>query len=201
MNKKDITVPTRGKGLLEMFLSNKRAKMANQLIPRELREGRLLDIGCGAYPFFLEKTEFREKIGLDKTAGNLAETPSFSLVNFDIESGHNFPFRDRHFDVITMLAVIEHINPERVVTFMKECYRILKDKGLLIITTPASWTERLLQTMAAVGLVSIEELEEHKDSYDQPKLRVILNNGGFEKENLKVGYFEFYMNIWAVAVK
>lgn len=175
--------------------------MANKLISGELRAGRLLDIGCGTYPFFLERTDFMEKTGLDKIAGPVAENPAFSLVNFDIETGQPFPFKDGYFEVITMLAVIEHIKPEIVTRIIEECYRILKEKGLLIITTPASWTEGLLKVMATAGLVSIEEIAEHKDVYDPPKLRSIFHRGGFRKELVKTGYFEFYMNIWAVAIK
>ena len=201
MNRKKNAVPTRGKGLLETFLSNKRANIANQLISRELRAGRLLDIGCGTYPCFLEKTEFKEKVGLDKTTSNIIGNPAFSLVNFDIEADNIIPFRDRYFDVVTMLAVIEHIKAERVIRIVEECYRILKDKGLLIITTPAFWTERLLKTMAIIGLVSIEEIAEHKDVYNHSKLRLILHSGWFSKEKVTLGYFELHMNIWVVAVK
>ena len=57
---------TRGHGLLERFLARKRACMANQLIPSHLRNGRILDIGCGSFPYFLLNTVFTEKCGLDK---------------------------------------------------------------------------------------------------------------------------------------
>ena len=35
---------TRGKGLLEPFLARQRANTANQLIPKELREGRKKEV-------------------------------------------------------------------------------------------------------------------------------------------------------------
>jgi len=57
---------TRGKGLLEPFLARMRAKTANGLIPDELRSGRILDIGCGSYPYFLSHTAFEEKHALDQ---------------------------------------------------------------------------------------------------------------------------------------
>lgn len=56
---------TRGKGLLESVLAGMRARKANQLIPDELRTGRILDIGCGAYPYFLSHTFFHEKAAID----------------------------------------------------------------------------------------------------------------------------------------
>ena len=57
--------PTRGKGLLEPSLARLRANRANQLIPKSLRDGRILDIGCGSYPYFLSHTSFQEKFAID----------------------------------------------------------------------------------------------------------------------------------------
>jgi hypothetical protein len=62
----DDTHVTRGDVLLEGFLAKKQAHLANRLIPPHLREGRILDIGCGAYPNFLLNTVCAEKSGLDK---------------------------------------------------------------------------------------------------------------------------------------
>lgn len=60
------STPTRGYGLLESFLTRQRCRMANRLIPGEMKIGRILDIGCSAHPLFLLNTEFSEKYGLDK---------------------------------------------------------------------------------------------------------------------------------------
>lgn len=64
-----------------------------------------------------------------------------------------------------MLAVIEHIEPERLDGIIGEVRRILKSGGLLIITTPASWTDGLLRFMARLHLVSRTEIDEHKAAY------------------------------------
>jgi hypothetical protein len=53
---------TRGKGYLEPLLARLRAERANNLIPRSLRSGRILDIGCGTYPYFLSTTAFSHKL-------------------------------------------------------------------------------------------------------------------------------------------
>lgn len=47
---------TCGKGLLKPLLARLRARQANRLIPGSLRKGRILDIGCGYYPYFLTHT-------------------------------------------------------------------------------------------------------------------------------------------------
>ena len=67
--------PTRGSGLLEPFLARLRARKANRLIPAHLRSGRILDVGCGSFPYFLSHTEFAEKFALDQ-AQRPAEAPS-----------------------------------------------------------------------------------------------------------------------------
>ena len=63
---------TRGYGLLEGFLAQQRSRVADALIPASLRTGRLLDIGCGAYPLFLAQTSFARKFGLDKQVATVA---------------------------------------------------------------------------------------------------------------------------------
>ena len=65
---------TRGTGLLEGFLSEQRAKLANKKIPSELRSGKILDIGCGSYPNFLISTNFNIKYGLDPSV-NIKDSP------------------------------------------------------------------------------------------------------------------------------
>ncbi len=199
---KGITKPTRGNGLLEGFLAKKRAEIANGLIPPGARSGRLLDVGCGTFPYFLMNTRFREKFGIDKEVeSGFFQAPSLSLSKFDFVNDNTLPFNDACFDVVTMLAVLEHLEPDRVDGIMKECHRVLKYGGQLIITTPAFWTDKLLRGMAAMRLVSPEEILEHKDVYSHSKIAVALSSGGFRREKMRFGYFELFMNIWAVVVK
>ena len=56
--------PTRGHRALEGYLARRRAQKAKQLIPEQQRRGRLLDVGCGSYPYFLATTQFAEKWGI-----------------------------------------------------------------------------------------------------------------------------------------
>ena len=74
--------PTRGGGLLETWLAQLRAKQANKLIPNTLRSGRILDIGCGSYPYFLAHTFFRERVGVDRMASS-SDLPDVTTVRFN----------------------------------------------------------------------------------------------------------------------
>lgn len=196
---------TRGYGRLEGFLARQRAKKADSLIPSLYRSGRLLDIGCGTYPLFLTGTEFSGKYGLDKVIQNDAckdlNISGITLINHDFEKDGSLPFGDCFLSVVTMLAVFEHLETEILVKISKEIRRVLVPGGLFILTTPASWTDSLLRVMARLGLVSPDEINEHKNAFTHKKIAVILKGADFERQKMRFGYFEAFMNIWAAAEK
>ena len=194
---------TRGKGLLEPMLADLRAQRANKLIPTELRQGRILDIGCGSFPYFLAHTAFAEKFAIDQIplpehTANELKIESFTL---DLEIEPRLPFADNYFESVTLLAVVEHLDPALMAKLFKEIYRVLKPEGLVILTTPAAWSDGLLKFMAQVGLVSAEEIHEHASAYTLPLLGWYFGQAGFEMTKTKFGYFEFMLNMWATAKK
>lgn len=192
---------TRGDGLLEGFLAKKRAEKANSFIPKIFRLGKILDAGCGSYPYFLSITKFKEKYGLDPSL-KLAEITdkNLNLRVFDIAK-NKLPFNDNFFDVVTMLAVFEHIDGDNINFVLTQISRVLKKSGILIITTPAPWSDKLLHNMAKLGLISSEEIHEHKTHYTRTKIEDIINKAGFKKEKIKSGYFELGFNMWFTAIK
>ena len=195
---------TRGHGLLESFLARQRTAQAHKLIGPNRREGRLLDIGCGSYPLFLVSTNFAEKYGLDRVQVNVSDdvrAQNVKLIDHDLTSGQQLPFSSDFFDVVTMLAVFEHVDANLIQSLVGEVRRVLKPGGVYVMTTPAHWTEGLLKLLARLGMVSHEELDEHKRQYRQSDVRSIFVNAGFGSEQVRVGYFEAAMNIWATAVK
>ena len=86
--------------------------MAESLIPKASRRGRILDIGYGHYTLFLKQTNFQEKYALDKHPEDAAfELKRIVYIRQDIEGDSRLPFPVDYFDVISMLAVIEHLQP------------------------------------------------------------------------------------------
>lgn len=97
--------------------------------------GRLLDIGCAAGFFVHEAT----KQGWD----SMGIEPSRWLVSWGIENLkvklrtgtlRQGKFKDEDFDVLTMWDVLEHV-PDPL-SELKECHRILKTGGMLVINYP-----------------------------------------------------------------
>jgi len=197
----DIRV-TRGEGRLELFLATQRAKVADRLIPRNLRDGRIVDIGCGSYPFFLSRVDFSEKVGLDKVSwdspASLAQS-GIQLIGHDLHSSDPLPLETESCDVVSMLAVIEHIEPALVPSLLREVRRVLRLRGLFVMTTPAPWTDRLLRIMADLQLVSRCEIEDHKDVLSLARIMTLLLDAGFKRENIRSGHFEIFMNRWVAA--
>ena len=194
---------TRGYGFLEGFLAKKRASVADGLIPAASRKGRILDIGCGTYPYLLSKIDFKEKYGLDQ---NLNEScreqfKEINLQKFDIGNEKTLPYQDAYFDIVTMLAVCEHLDQNLLAEKFTEIHRILKSGGRLIITTPAPWASFVLRIMTVLKLVSPVEIEEHECLYSRFKISGLLSQSGFNFKKIKSGYFELFMNMWIVAEK
>jgi SAM-dependent methyltransferase len=194
---------TRGKGLLEPMLARLRTQRANRLIPADLRAGRVLDIGCGSYPYFLAHTAFEEKFAVDQLpmSKDTAVNHHIEFFTLDLNKEPHLPFEDNFFSTVTLLAVVEHLNPDSMALLFRESRRVLKPGGQVIMTTPAAWSDGLLKFMARLNLVSAEEIHEHAFAYTLPLIGWHFGQAGFEMSKVQFGYFEFMFNMWAIAKK
>ena len=185
---------TRGTGYLENFLATKRKKVVDRAIEDSLRKGRILDIGCGSNPFFLNSINFQEKYGIDKNV-NEENNDKIKIKKYSIDSSKSLPFNDNYFNVITLLAVIEHIDEKSAVFIFKEALRLLKSGGHLIMTTPSRSAKNILKIMSLLNLVSREEIDEHKQFYTKKILTEQLIYSGFNYEKININTFEFGLNL------
>ena len=194
---------TRGKGLLEPTLARLRTQRANHLIPPHLRAGRILDIGCGSFPYFLSHTSFQEKFAVDQLPME-QETAVRNRIEFytlNLNEEPKLPFKEDFFSIVSLLAVVEHLNPDSMAQLFQESRRVLQPDGMVILTTPAAWSDGLLKFMARLNLVSAEEIHEHAFAYTLPLIGWHFGQAGFEMKKIKFGYFELMLNMWATATK
>ena len=66
-----------------------------RLIPSHLRSGRILDVGCGSYPYFLAHTEFAEKFALDQAERPATAPTGVEWHTLDLHRVEHFPFPTR----------------------------------------------------------------------------------------------------------
>jgi SAM-dependent methyltransferase len=174
--------------------------MANCLIPAELRAGGILDIGCGTTPYFLAHTSFGRRVGIDKSVDGTG-SPELRLHSLDLRQKTDLPFETGEFSVVTMLAAVEHLDPEVALRLFLECYRVIKPGGALVITTPSPWAHGLLRWMSIYNLVSREEIEDHRFVYSIPVLSWFFGRAGFDMGTIQFGRFEIGLNLWARAFR
>lgn len=98
---------------------------------------QLLDVGAGRF----EMAKGFKLLGLGVTGlDGSAEAEAYALssniefVHHEFAPPNPFPFPDESFDVVFSKSFIEHM--ENPIYFLKECYRILKPLGKVIILTP-----------------------------------------------------------------
>ena len=65
------------------------------------------------------------------------------------------------FDVITMLAVLEHFPPSEYESLRDGCIKFLKPGGRLIITVPSAAVDQILAALKFFRLIDGMSLEEH----------------------------------------
>lgn len=163
----------------------------------------ILDIGCGSNPWFSNFNKNKlinaKIVGVDSENINFINKNKlldFKFVNLKILK--ILPFKNEAFDLITMLAVLEHLDyPEEIV---KEIYRILEPNGTLIITTPSKFAKPILEFLALkLNVINKESIASHKVYFDKKSLGKILIDAGFIIK--KLNYFELGMNIFIKAHK
>lgn len=106
-----------------------RFKKIKKLLNRE-KVAHILDIGCGNGFFLRRILPNALKYGIDVV--DIKESSGFYFVQSNIEYG--FPFKNESFDALIAGEIIEHLLDTEY--FLRECLRILKKGGFVVLTTP-----------------------------------------------------------------
>ncbi len=105
-----------------------------------IRNKKILDIGCWTGQFERIASKYTKTImGIDpgKDAIRIARK-TVKGSKFEVGDALKLNFKDKSFDAVTILDVIEHIPKGTESICLDEIWRVLKDKGYIIISTPHS---------------------------------------------------------------
>lgn len=102
-------------------------------------QDKILEVGCGNgyYLNLLNKSELNlTLVGIDNDSRALKDAKKFvkeDRVKLILTDASQLPFKDNIFDAVIISEVIEHVTDEQKV--LSEIYRVLKPKGVLVLTT------------------------------------------------------------------
>ena len=109
-----------------------RNKRIVEILPAYLKRGRALDVGTGsgALAHALQEAGYEvEAVDIDPA---LCRYPDLTVRQCDVMEG--LPYPDGTFDAVTATEVLEHMeDPFKAV---REFNRVLRDGGVLVLTTP-----------------------------------------------------------------
>lgn len=149
---------------------------------------RVLDVGCGAGPAlrFLA-ARGQEAVGVDLIYYPLAEAQHLvatkGLVQADV--GATLPFANDSFDLLLLSEIVEHLSDEQ--PLLRECYRVLRRDGRVVVTTPNLWDAR--RTLAPVtGRVWSGDTDPtHCNLFTPVRLGDALRRAGFANVRWRTG--------------
>jgi len=175
-----------------------RKMMLNFIKSEQIKNGKVLDIGCSIGHDSLELAKRRgyrvvgidiDKVSIDtaKEIKKILRIKNASFLNVDILQNR---FKNEEFDAIVMLEVLEHFKNDSQA--IREISRVLKKGGILILSTPySSRGQRFSHAERALRLK--EDMDEHefkklfkggfhwKNGYDENSIEILL-----KKTNLKI---------------
>lgn len=159
------------------FASRTRALLA--LLDRELGHARpvpVLDVGCGAGNMFHHLWRYGPVVGLDNNPKPLEVARARGYQVWLGDAGA-MPFEDGSFGLVALLDTVEHCDDD--VAVLKECCRVLRPGGSLVVTAPAFqwlWSHN-------------DELNLHRRRYAPSDLRAKLEAAGFAVRRMTFNNF------------
>ena len=132
---------------------------------------RLLDIGCADGELFRRIHNVGEGVGVDPDLpARTVPLPNATLIK------GLFPRAlpdDRPFDVITLLAVLEHVPAAAQEALALDCARHLKPGGYLVVTVPSPFVDYILAVLKSVRPHSWHARLEQHYGYDPGQTAVL----------------------------
>lgn len=134
----------------------------------EFKNPRLIDVGCGGGGFLKSLAGYDNLFGVESSSSAAIHALKKSSAKIVQGDAAGLPFKDRRFDILTSLDVIEHLESDG--DALKEYHRILTDGGVVILTVPAFeflWSPR-------------DIILAHKRRYTIRRIKRLLTKAGFK---------------------
>jgi SAM-dependent methyltransferase len=186
--------------------------MKHNFCIKTLKDGRaMLNLGCGTkmnwdwtnvdFSIYAYLARHKAVIKYLRLTGFMSEERYKRLlcvdpkiIRWDLRKG--IPFLDESFDVVYCSHFLEHIEKDSVSFFLKECYRVLKHRGIIRIVVPDLETLVNRYVLSASRMKNGEALalDNHQqaihDLFDQMVRR---KPAGRMKQNLVIQIIESFL--------
>ncbi len=142
-----------------------------------------LDIGCGAGTFVGSLDSAAQVVGVDLAEAQIAYARAHYQMDahrFEVIAPGPLPFPDGGFDLVTIIELVEHLEPDAALALLREAYRVLAPGGRFVITSPnyrSLWP--LLEAMVN-RLGEVSYADQHINRLDRHRLADLLRRAGFK---------------------
>ncbi|MEK7550910.1 MAG: class I SAM-dependent methyltransferase [Patescibacteria group bacterium] len=145
----------------------------NKIVERYFRDlrGRLLDIGLGygvLENLLKDRIHSLKFFGIDISPVSVKKVSKIVQGEFVVASAMKIPFQDMFFDYVVVLDVLEHFYPKELTKVLLEVKRVLKGKGILIVSVPLNES------------LKDKRINRHMISFTDHSIIELLSKSGFE---------------------
>ena len=171
-------------------VAQRRLRVLAQLLGTAPRETRILDVGCSRGQFVRAAAALGFRAEGVEPAPHIAAAARASGLTVHQGLLEEQRFAERSFDAVTLFEVIEHL--KEPCTLLRECRRILKPRGILVISTgnTASWTAAVMKSRW--DYFQIAKDAGHVSFFNPASLRRLASNCGFAVEIVSTSRVKFH---------
>lgn len=151
---------------------------------------RLLDVGCSSGAFLQSALRLgftAEGVEPSADAAQTARAAGLTVFTGYLEQAR---FPDASFDAITLIEIVEHLRDAQ--SLLRECTRILKPGGVVLVTTPNahSWTARAMGARWA-GF-SLNDMGGHISFFNPHSIRLLATRCGLQTHHIETRNVRFF---------
>jgi SAM-dependent methyltransferase len=162
----------------------------------DLRQARVLEVGCGRGATLLELAQRGAKVvGIDYVPSSISTCEALrhavgldcSSANFLLGDARALPFASGSFDLVYSVGLLEHF--EQPTVLLTEQHRVLKAGGFLLVQVPQKFS---LYTMMKIPLTKLGRWQYGgwETQYSAGELETLVHDAGFEPSAV-FGYGSF----------